>query len=147
MITLAFYTGWGGGLSGVLVDAVIRGVTMSRFSHVEVILGPATTGAAFEAYSSSPREGGVRKKTIHFKETHWLMIQVDMDPERALEVISSKMAQPYDFAGAVISPLRLRWRITGRWREFCSELAAEVLGWRRPWAYSPGRIVKRLRAG
>tara|TARA_R110001606_G_scaffold390081_1_gene556778 strand:- start:62 stop:238 length:177 start_codon:yes stop_codon:yes gene_type:complete len=58
MIALAFYKG-----HGQLLDRVIRWVTRSSFSHVEILRAvPAMSvdGAQSRAWSSSGRDGGVR---------------------------------------------------------------------------------------
>jgi len=70
MLTLAFYKG-----TGRWEDRVIRWVTRSSFSHVEMLAHPPAWrgGAAWlgQSWSSSGREGGVRGKEIVFERDRW----------------------------------------------------------------------------
>lgn len=143
-VTLAFYHGWGGGPRDKLIDATIRAATLSQYSHVELIPYAATAGGQHIAYSSSPRDGGVRARRINFRATHWDMIQIDADPAQVVAVIERRMGQGYDVLGACLSPLRLPWRLVGYDLSFCSEIVAEALDWPDPWRWSPARMARHL---
>lgn len=144
-ITLALYTGWGGGWRDRAIDAAIRLACLSRVSHVELIAGPAVLGDMAECWSSSPRDGGVRRKEIWLDPSKWVLVQIDGDAAQAVAALSRYEGEPYDVAGAMLSPLRLPWRLVGYDLSFCSEIVAEALGWDQPWRWSPARMWRKLR--
>lgn len=142
MLTLAFYRG-----SGTTTDRVIRWVTRSPFSHVEMLERPPTwhgSGAwQGRAWSASSRDGGVRGKTIVFEQVRWAFLAVPWAPEGALDVVRAEVGKPYDFAGLIGSQLfNLRRQADGRW--FCSELCAHALGFAAPQELSPGGLFWRV---
>lgn len=145
MITLAFYVGWGGTWPERIMDAVIRLGTLSHVSHVELIAGPATLGEVALCWSASPREGYVRSKVIRLDPAKWRLVEIDADPEKCAALMSNHWGQGYDVAGAVLSPLRLPWRLVGGNAWFCSEIVALALGWPDPWRWSPARMWRKLR--
>lgn len=146
-VTLAFYRGWGGNWLARLSDAVTRFVTLSRFSHVEVIDGAAVLGEVNTCWSSSFRDGGVRYKDIMLKPEKWVLVPVvvpDTPGPDPIEILAVRLSMKYTVAGAILSALRppvdLFWN-----KCFCSEVAALAVGIPRPWAYSPGRLYRRLK--
>lgn len=141
MITLAFYTG-----SGRFDDRVIRWVTRSTFSHVELLQRLPTwhgDGAWIgQSWSSSGRDGGVRSKKIMFARSRWVFLAVPWAPVNTLDKIRSELGKPYDFVGLVGSQLfNLRRHRAGQW--FCSELCAYALGLDAPHEFSPGGLYRR----
>lgn len=144
MITLAFYKGWGGDAVARIGDGVIRAVTLSRYSHVEAILESGVQlGGEYLAFSSSFRDGGVRAKYITFKPERWDLVEVAADPDRFRAEFELRAGRAYDFAGAMLSPLRLPWPLTGP-RDFCSEVVAAGLGLVAPWGFSPARLSRSI---
>lgn len=149
MITLAFYKGDGGNAVAKAADSLVRAVTLSRYSHVEVIAGTADLDAPAWCVSSSFRDGGVRGKTITLRADRWDLVEVPgpcFTPVNRF--LSLRGGMPYDFLGALLSPLRLPTepRTTkGAW--FCSEVAAQIMGVPDPWAYSPGRLYRATKSG
>lgn len=141
IVTLAFYYGCGGDWRAVMVDQAIRAVTRSRYSHVEMIAGKASTGALHWCISASPRDGGVRAKRIYLRPDHWDLVHVRADPVRARAAIMTHAGAPYDLVGALASPLRLPFPVGPRDWLFCSEIVAATLRLPEPWAYSPGRLA------
>ena len=142
MITLAFYKG-----TGRLSDRVIRWVTRSPFSHVEMLERypvPRTDGRQFGmAWSSSGRDGGVRFKTILFEPGRWVFVEVPWVPTSAINRIRAQMGKPYDFFGLIWSQLlNLRRHDQDRW--FCSEICAHALGLASPQEFAPGDLYSRV---
>ena len=92
MVTLAFYKG-----TGRFDDRVIRWVTRSAFSHVEMLAHPPVwsgNGAWIgEAWSSSGRDGGVRGKQITFHVDRWAFIAVPWAPGHALGTLQAEMGK------------------------------------------------------
>lgn len=144
VVTLAFYSGWGGSVGDRLIDLAVRVATLSRFSHVEVLPGGAKIGRPHNAISSSPRDGGVREKRIQFDQKKWVFVEVPAE-RLSLAAFSCNQGAKYDYFGAMASPLRLPVPIFGRGRFFCSELAALIIDCPDPWAWSPGRLFRWAR--
>jgi hypothetical protein len=69
-IKIAFYHA----KHGTLQDKLIAFFTKGEFSHVEIVFEDGT------AYSSSPRDGGVRAKNIHFDAQKWHILEVEISP-------------------------------------------------------------------
>ena len=138
-VTLAFYRG-----RGDLLDRVIRWVTRSPYSHVEIIAltGTATTDGhpQAEAISASYRDGGVRQRRIDLAPDHWDLVAVPWaNPTRVWAAALVEAGAGYDYAGLILSQLLHLRRGNGhRW--FCSELVAYALDLPRPSAYSPGDL-------
>jgi len=142
MIRLAFYHG-----SGNAADALIRWVTKSKYSHVEIIDRSADTpdGGKFidTAWSASYRDGGVRRAVITFTPDKWLVVPALWAPDGVIETISAQAGKPYDYIGLIGSQLlNLRRQRQNRW--FCSELCAYALGLSVPQEMSPGGLYRRV---
>lgn len=128
MIRLAFYIG-----AGRVDDRVIRWVTRSPFSHVELV---APDGRAI---SSSGRDGGVRWADIDFRSGRWTLVAVPWAPADTLERIAEHLGARYDFAGLLgAQVVNLRRGDPRRW--FCSEICAHALGMASPSRYAPGDL-------
>ena len=113
-------------------------------SHVEVALldedgGPAGLEAAL-CYSSSLRDGGVRRKTINLARPHWRVIPITWrDPDAALRVFARHAGEPYSYADLIAQHvLRLPVDFRG---PTCSELAALMLGLPRAERIDPAWIT------
>lgn len=134
---LAFYKG-----RGDWRDWVIRTVTRSPYSHVEILHHAPHMDEAV-CTSASKRDGDmVRTKVVLFKEGHWDFVPVSTQTGKALDRIRPANGLPYDTIGALIAPLRLPVSLPGRW--FCSELAAHAVGLSSPHKYTPGRLYHVL---
>ena len=138
MIALAFYKG-----HGQLLDRVIRWVTRSSFSHVE-ILRAAPAGSVDElevrAWSSS---GGVREKLITFKSQNWELVAIPWAGPAAIDRVIAEIGNPYDYAGLLGSQaLNLRRHRRDQW--FCSEICAHALELSAPQELSPGGLYCRV---
>jgi hypothetical protein len=132
MTLLAFYRG-----QGTITDAVIRQVTGSQFSHVELV------GPNGQCISASKRDGNqVRQKRIDFKADHWTFIRTPHDPAKAWSISESYLGVPYDTLGAVLSGLNIPLNVSPRW--FCSELIAQSLGLPDAHTYHPGGLWAAL---
>lgn len=99
-------------------SALIRALTWSAFSHVELIVGNEVIGAqAPEGVVRSARcyrlERASRAAIMRIAHPH---------PERVQELVESQLGKPYDWAGVVGLGLRRRWQDADCW--FCSELIA-----------------------
>lgn len=133
-VKLAFYKGLGRPW-----DWLVRLATLSRYSHVEIVLPDGTW------VSSSPRDGGVRVKRITPNPERWDFIEVPCGQCRAETALLRVSAfAKYDWLGAVFAPFRwIKAENPSRW--FCSELAAWYMNMKRPAKYTPGRLYRELR--
>ena len=132
MVALAFYRG-----EGLVTDRVIRWVTRSPCSHVELIdpLG--------HSISSSARDGGVRRAAIDLNNPKWEVVPVPWAPSDAIQTIEAHLGTKYDYAGLILSQLfALRRHSSHRW--FCSEICAAALGMARPHQYAPGDLYREV---
>jgi len=144
-LKLAFYKG-----RGTATDRLIRTVTRSQFSHVELVLGPAVLGQEARCLSASYRDGGVRFKIIRLTPGRWVLRDVGgwADPERAWNRAAVQIGADYDLMGIALTfALPLRREAHGKW--FCSELCADALDLPRPHTIAPGDLfdwVQRMNA-
>ncbi len=134
VLRLAFYKG-----TGHLDDRIIRTVTRSPFSHVELVrMRP--TWPLREAISASGRDGGVRIKPISFRADQWQFLHLmDWVAEDAWVRAEAHLGASYDYRGILLSQaLPLRRHAADKW--FCSELCAHALGLREPHRLAPGDL-------
>ena len=139
MIYLAFYKA-----RGNLTDKIIRLFTRGIYSHCDMAI--LRDNGEYDCYTSSPRDGGVRMKTMPLPADDWDL--VPLHDLTLLHEIHQFFAQTqgakYDLFGA-IGVVLLNPQNRHKW--FCSEWCAHVLGLPKPWRYSPNdlyKIVKRL---
>lgn len=148
IITLAFYKGRANNWWYRLQDDAIRYVTQSPYSHVELIKGDATKhGIPYLCWSSSGRDGGVRKKNITLREGQWDMVKIQMTKEKyddILNKIGKEQGKSYDYAGILLSQIFAFGRHSKR-RWFCSELIAYAMGIEQPERFSPGMLYNLVK--
>ena len=128
---LAFYKAPGNGF-----DRLIRWWTRSSYSHVELILGPIG-GTHWRAYSSSPRDGGVRTTRIKADLTYWDLVPVST-PDAAKAWFEAHLGAKYDWFGIFGFVWRPARGKGNRW--FCSEACAAALGFTDPWRFDPAAL-------
>ena len=148
---IAFYRGRKSG-KGIMptvfraLDSLTRTVTKGPYSHCEIVK-VLPTGET-ECFSSSYRDGGVRSKILSLDSDSWDLVDAPYLTAEAVEEVKRRtVGLKYDLVGAVgvviLSPDRPH-----KW--FCSELAAEVIGLKEPWRFSPNTlysVVQRLGKG
>ena len=135
---IAFYRGRksGKGIMPIIfraLDSLTRTVTKGPYSHCEVVK-VFPTGET-ECFSSSYRDGGVRSKILSLDSDSWDLVDAPYLTAEAVEEVKRRtVGLKYDLVGAVgvviLSPNRPH-----KW--FGSELAAEVIGLKEPWRFSP----------
>lgn len=133
MIALAAYTPYKATDIG---GRLICWWTRSKYSHVEIIINGV-------CYSSSLRDGGVRKKAIDLTKPHWRVIPVEWaDEDAALRVFEQHRGKPYGY-GDLIAQHALRLPVDDPGL-LCSELCALMLGLPESTArgMSPGQLVE-----
>lgn len=110
--------------------------TRSPYPHVEIVINGV-------CYSSSLRDGGVRKKVIDLNKPHWRVIPIEWaDETEVLRVFFRNQGQPYGYLDLLTQHvLRLPVDDPGL---LCSELCALMLGLPESTArgMSPGQLVE-----
>ena len=131
---LALYKG-----EGDWKDKLVKWWTESRFSHCEIY--DSVTGFC---YSSSMRDGGVRRKKIKVDQhPNWELVPIDPTDLnfRLFAVYSVNKGYPYDYLGIAFSQfLPLKRHKKHKW--FCSEFCAAVMDLDNPHKYSPQDLYK-----
>lgn len=131
-VRAAFYT-----RRGDWRDTLIRLRTASRFSHVELVLGD-------EGYTSSPRDGGVRRALIDFR-AGWELLDLPWADEASIRrFFRDTYGLGYDWLGVLVGQ-GLLVDVQSARRYFCSEWCAAALGLSEPWRYSPGTLYNVLK--
>ena len=112
---------------------VIAAWTRSAYSHCELVVDGW-------CYSSSIRDGGVRRKQIDLTQPHWTVIDIDADPAKVLALFERTAGEPYGWLDLLTQQvLRLPISSAG-W--FCSEWCAEAIGLTDPEIWSPGMLAR-----
>lgn len=115
---------------GNFYDKLIRLVNRTKYSHVELCIDGY-------CYSSSPRDGGVRRKLISFGQ-HWDAIELEVTEEHKqamLKLFEREHGKAYDWLGAIKTTIRFFPNHKDKW--FCSELCAQALGLPKPRKWTP----------
>lgn len=127
-VSLAFYKG-----TDEWLDRLTQWWTRSAYSHCELVIDGL-------AYSSSPRDGGVRVKAgIDFTSAHWDVIHVRAHAPSVCAWFEQHARQRYDYVGLL--GFVLPWHLGSRRAWFCSEACAAALGLREPETFDPGRLA------
>lgn len=120
---------------GNFYDKLIRLVNCTKYSHVELCIDG-------HCYSSSPREGGVRRKQIAFNQS-WDAIELEVTEEHKqamLKLFEREHGKAYDWLGAIKTTIRFFPNHKDKW--FCSELCAQALGLAYPRRWTPADLFE-----
>jgi hypothetical protein len=128
--TLAFYKG-----TDELEDRLVQWWTKGPYSHCEIIISE-------NSYSSSARDGGVRRKQIVYDPTHWDFVQIHLDQLACLKWFIDHNGQKYDYVG--LAGFVVPWRTNQVNRWFCSEALATILEIPQPFQLSPSALFMEL---
>lgn len=131
---LALYVG-----QGTWKDGLIRWVTRSLYSHVELADVDCAIDGQTLCWSASPRDGGVRCTMIDLRSGRWEIVPIEAKVPRAFAMMTSEDGKGYDWFGLIFSQF-FNWRRQDKRRWFCSELIAASLDLPRPAMWSPGDL-------
>lgn len=139
---LAFYKGPATGFKNVLFHEAVCWKTDSEYSHVELVFDIDLFGVG-TCWSSSARDGGVRRKQIDLTSGHWDVFDVSQifdshEEAYALAWFETRVGAKYDYFGLLFFVVHLRTE--DRRAYFCSEAVAAALQLRDPWKYPPGKL-------
>lgn len=143
MIALAFYHGDGPRLKDRVVDWMIRTVTGSMYSHVELIFSELRDDGHALCWSVSPRDRGARSKFIKLNPDHWTLVEIEAEVKPALvfmmHLVDGRVK--YDTIGAIGAGFSMcQFGIDSRW--YCSEACAVAIGMHG--CVTPGSMYRRL---
>ncbi len=112
--------------------------TESDYSHVEIVIDGW-------CYSSSLRDGGVRKKRIDLLPSWWGVVDLPgADAEKALSLYARTAGQRYGWTDLFTQHvMRFPREDAGGW--VCSEWVAMALGLARPQTWTPGMLADYAR--
>lgn len=164
MIYIAFYKGnsRADGIQGIkerLEDGLIRLFTRGIYSHCEIAIclgqgqrynaigfeipPEAADPILYECYTSSPRDGGVRRKTMPLPFDQWDLIPlVNMSDSELIKFFHKTEGKKYDWLGALGFALPLFKHERDKY--FCSEWCAAALGLFQPHTFSPNGLYDYL---
>lgn len=127
---MAFYKG-----KGNFFDALVRLVTRSEYSHCEIVIDGV-------CWSSSPRDGGVRRTQINLQSGHWDVIDLVGNEEAVSLWFKSREGASYDWIGLIRTVIPFFPHSKTKW--FCSEACGAALGINAS-TLSPQDLFDRLR--
>lgn len=136
---LAFYKGPPDELGKLLLHKAVCLRTFSSYSHVELVFSIDLFGMG-DCYSSSGRDGGVRRKQIDLTSGHWDVFDVSAifdshEQAYALAWFAARLGAKYDYFGLLFFVLFVRTEDSRAY--FCSEAVAAALQLREPWKVHP----------
>mgnify|MGYP003615395477 FL=1 len=130
------------------LDRVICFFSGSKYSHIEIVFDYDTVTHTGEAWSTSPRDDGVRSKIINFGNGHWEVYEhqplypISVDTTRA--ILKNYLGYKYDYFGALGS--LFSFLPDSQKRIFCTELCGVALGVANSHRMTPGEFYKKLQA-
>lgn len=125
---------------GTTFDKLVRWFTNSIYSHVEIYDVNSN-----QSYSSSFRDGGVRKKTIVFNSESWDFFFIDQKytSEMLEDFFISTKGSKYDMLGVVIGHL-IKMPLHYKKKYFCNEWCGEFLQVSQPHKFNPKTLLEHL---
>ena len=122
---------------GDWVDKVIRFFTGKPYSHCELAF--EVSAGVYQCYSSSPRDGGVRTKTMKLPADKWDLIPICVDSD-AQAFFAQTAGKKYDFLGAIGVVIGTP-EVPNKW--YCSEWChAAIFG--KVKQLSPNQLAKEV---
>uniref|UniRef100_UPI00094B643E enoyl-CoA hydratase n=1 Tax=Histophilus somni TaxID=731 RepID=UPI00094B643E len=134
-------------------DGLIRHITKGQYSHCEIAIeqtaflsGDYYPYITYDCYSSSPRDGGVRKKEMTLKTEKWDLIPLDnLTEPQIIRYFNRTSHKKYDWRG--IFGLIFGIRQQGN-RYFCSEWCFNAIyNSNEGWRFNPNQLAVILQNG
>lgn len=124
-----------------LFDDIIKSFTHGKYSHCELVF-KGTKDGRYMCYTSSNRDGGVRKKIMELPADRWDLVPVKIDYNQVFRFYQKTVGCKYDLCGAIGVVTRFG-NVKNRY--FCSEWCAEALKLKQPHKYSPNSLYQYLK--
>jgi hypothetical protein len=124
-----------------LFDDIIKFFTHGKYSHCELVF-KGTKDGRYMCYTSSNRDGGVRKKIMELPADRWDLVPVKIDYNQVFRFYQKTVGCKYDLCGAIGVVTRFG-NVKNRY--FCSEWCAEALKLKQPHKYSPNSLYQYLK--
>ena len=148
-VYLALYKGTGGNLYDRFSDWLIRKITRGQYSHCEIAVerledcGQYDFRAVCDCYSSSPRDGGVRCKSINIYNGNWDLIPLTHVTEEQIKAYFNRTSgKHYDWWGAIGCVIGIKQK---RSKYFCSEWCFNaIFNSEEGWRFSPNQLAVML---
>ncbi|EXI62239.1 enoyl-CoA hydratase [Mannheimia granulomatis] len=145
-VYLALYKGSGGSLYDRLTDWIIRKVTKGKYSHCEIAVRKSEIKdhyhreVWYECYTSSPRDGGVRKKEINLDDGKWDLIELPNVHEQQVKAFFyDTKGKPYDWRGMFGIVFGIKQKQD---KYFCSEWCFNLIsGEEQGWRFNPNDLA------
>lgn len=127
-----------------LFDQLVCFATSSKYSHLEYVYDYSPVTGLAVCWSSSPRDGGVRRKVIHLDPQTWELYSVksEISITGILSWFYANEGVKYDWFGAFAT--KLPFVKQSSTRIFCSEAIATILGMPKPHKETPQSIYNVL---
>lgn len=117
-------------------DFITRIATRGDYSHCEVAM--LRDDGLYDCYSSSARDGGVRKKTMPLPPHKWDLMAVGCSKQQVVDFYHKTKGAKYDWLGALGLVLPLT---QNHGRYFCSEWCFNaVFNSEDGWRFSPNQL-------
>lgn len=129
-------------------DNVIRKITRGQYSHCEIVIekteftgtGHYDSETTYTAYSSSPRDGGVRCKSINIHNGNWDVIPLpNVSESQVRSYFAKTQGKKYDWLGVLGLVFGLK---QNRKKFFCSEWCFNaIFNSEQGWRFSPNQLA------
>ncbi len=133
---LALYKGPPSSLIHNISHYITRLGTWSKYSHAELVIDG-------RCYSSSARDGGVRRKVIDLSSGHWDVFDITSNEnikQKALQWFSSHDGQAYDYRNIVRYVFPFIGHNKNHW--VCYEAVGAALGIKRPHMLTAEKLLE-----
>lgn len=135
---LAFYKGTRKGLQGIY-SRLTRWVDSGPYSHCELIFSDGLSA------SSSFIDGGVRFKSIDYKEDNWDFVELpDYLEAQAREWFEEHEGDKYDVLGNI--RFVLFFFRHSKTKHFCNEAISDSLGFKESWRLGPNGFASLFKS-
>lgn len=141
-IKICFYKGF----KGTFLDKMISLFTFSKYSHCELLLSDGYS------YSSSNRDGGVRRKIIDYDPDKWDIFNLEVISEKYIYIFYNHTNRcSYDYISIFINFILPFFRISTGTQYYCSEWVSTALSKVmeespfKSFQITPGKLFKLLR--
>ncbi|OAV00220.1 MULTISPECIES: hypothetical protein [Moraxella] len=136
-VYLACYHGRADKVGHRLCDGITRFITKGKYSHCEIAI--KVQGNIYHCYSSSIRDGGVRRKTM-LLDDKWDILPIDIPPAQVKQYFGATTGSGYDLLGALGVVFGLRQHTS---KYFCSEWCYNaIFGKTGGWRFSPNDLYE-----